>query len=140
MGASLVRIWVSTSRPRKTAACTICCTMTVRCSTGLRCRIFWMPISDGDTLFPFVPTKVIGLCDDRTAETGLRAQHAHCRALRPGWPARRRAGDGPSRVCLCRPHVFQRILHRRCAGPEDAARGELHPGTGEHVEYPFAGA
>ena len=53
--------------------------------------------------------------NERPAETRLRAQHAHPRPFRPGWTPRRRAGDGASRLRLCRPHVLQGVLRHRCA-------------------------
>ena len=40
----------------------------------------------------------------------LRAQHAPRRPLRPGRPARRRAGHGASRPRLYRPHVLQGLF------------------------------
>ncbi len=75
------------------------------------------------------PSTFSTLINDRNSETGLRAQHAHCRTHRSGRPARRRAGDGAPRLRFRGPYVFQRLFHHRCARSGEPARGELHRGT-----------
>ena len=87
--------------------CTRCCRIRAPRWTGSLCLTSWTPIDER-----------------RPAEARLRAQHAHCRPLRPVRQTRR-ADHGAARLRIHRPYVLKGVQRGRRTRRHEPSRGKL---------------